>query len=180
MCPKRTLNVSVCPCDLRFAVSFVSTGATAMILFSCPECGSELEFGDEAAGTSVRCPECRDRLTVPAMDTDPLLPAAITTETAQPPRRRTTCLLAGAALALGLMSVVAGVVFWERLQAWLFPLPPPTIEIQGWYTTERLASGAFRCIDRKLETRPEGEILMVMECKFPTAPINVLKRSLRT
>jgi hypothetical protein len=36
-----------------------------MIEFPCPECGFALEFGDEAAGTTVSCPECRARVAVP-------------------------------------------------------------------------------------------------------------------
>src|SRR5262245_60822773 len=36
-----------------------------MIEFPCPECGFAMEFGDEAAGTIVSCPECRARVAVP-------------------------------------------------------------------------------------------------------------------
>jgi hypothetical protein len=46
-----------------------------MILFSCPECGFALEFGDEAAGTLVRCPECRATVTVPTLGVVPPAPA---------------------------------------------------------------------------------------------------------
>ncbi len=32
----------------------------------CPQCGSELEAPDSAAGKNVKCPECGTRITVPA------------------------------------------------------------------------------------------------------------------
>ncbi len=38
-----------------------------MICFACPECGFELEFGDTASGTQVRCPGCRATVAVPEL-----------------------------------------------------------------------------------------------------------------
>src|SRR5581483_11223160 len=37
-----------------------------MISFSCPECDTELEVPDRAAGTKVTCPDCGERFLVPS------------------------------------------------------------------------------------------------------------------
>jgi hypothetical protein len=36
-----------------------------MIEFACPECGAVSEFGDGAAGSRVRCPDCRTSIFLP-------------------------------------------------------------------------------------------------------------------
>lgn len=39
---------------------------SAGINFSCPSCSAELEFGADAAGSTLRCPFCKNSVTVPA------------------------------------------------------------------------------------------------------------------
>src|SRR6516225_2496293 len=41
-----------------------------MIRFSCPTCETNLKTSDDKAGTQITCPECRDRVTVPAAAPD--------------------------------------------------------------------------------------------------------------
>jgi hypothetical protein len=48
----------------------VASSKAPPIKFRCPECGERLEYGDDAAGTRVRCASCRQRITVPGDDDD--------------------------------------------------------------------------------------------------------------
>jgi hypothetical protein len=49
-----------------------------MIRTECPHCEERLDFGDEAGGTRVRCPECRKQFrlpqTVPERNKEPRRP----------------------------------------------------------------------------------------------------------
>lgn len=36
-----------------------------MIRFSCPDCAEPLEYGNDAAGSRVKCPNCREKFAVP-------------------------------------------------------------------------------------------------------------------
>ncbi len=38
-----------------------------MLLLSCPHCSRKIQVKEELAGQQVRCPHCRQALTVPAM-----------------------------------------------------------------------------------------------------------------
>jgi hypothetical protein len=56
-----------------------------MIRFACPKCDSRLEFADDAAGTVVRCPECRAGLKLPGRKGPARKPAAAPPPEDDPP-----------------------------------------------------------------------------------------------